>query len=39
MEENIFYLQAKDSVDNFILNENPEFSKKLQNQLINFILR
>ena len=37
MEENIFYLQAKDSVDAFILNESPEFSKKLQYQLINFI--
>lgn len=36
-EENIFYLQAKDSLDNFIFNENPEFSKKLQNHLINFI--
>lgn len=37
MEENIFYLSAKDSVDNFILNETNEFPKKLQNQLINFI--
>lgn len=36
-EENIFYLQAKDSLDNFILNEFPDFSKKLQNHLVNFI--
>ncbi len=36
-EENIFYLSAKDSLDNFILNENPNFSKKLQNHLVNFI--
>jgi len=37
MEENIFYLSAKDSLDNFILNETNEFPKKLQNQLVNFI--
>jgi len=37
MEENIFYLSAKDSVDNFILNETADFPKKLQNQLLNFI--
>ena len=36
-EENIFYLSAKDSLDNFILNETPDFPKKLQNQLVNFI--
>lgn len=36
-EENIFYLSAKDSLDNFILNETSDFPKKLQNQLVNFI--
>lgn len=36
-DENIFYLSAKDSLDNFILNETSEFPKKLQNQLVNFI--
>lgn len=36
-EENIFYLSAKDCLDNFLLKETPDFPKKLQNQLVNFI--
>lgn len=36
-EENIFYLEAKDNLDKFILREFPDFSKKLQNHLVNFI--
>lgn len=37
MEENIFYTNAKEAIDEFITNESDEISKKLQNQLINFI--
>ncbi|MGN1208447.1 MAG: hypothetical protein ACI4TI_03160 [Christensenellales bacterium] len=37
VEENIFYLEAKQNLDNFILREFPDFSKKLQNHLVNFI--
>lgn len=36
-EENIFYAEAKQALDTFILNESEDFSKKLQNHLINFI--
>lgn len=37
MEENIYYTNAKEAIDEFITNESEDISKKLQNQLINFI--
>lgn len=36
-EENIFYLDAKTKLEEFIQNESMEFPKKLFNHLINFI--
>ena len=37
ISENIFFIEAKESLDNFILSEFPDFSKKLQNHLVKFI--
>jgi len=37
MEENIYFLSAKEHVDTFITNESADIPKKFQNQLINFI--
>lgn len=37
MDENIFYTNAKEAIDEFLTHESEDITKKMQNQLINFI--